>query len=74
MAKAESRREVAERIAQGFRKQLGYRLDYIVELSDAIEKALRNRDERAANTVEGIYSDHPSGRSVAAAIRNEDTK
>lgn len=81
--KEESLREVAEEIAQRFRKQLGFRLNDIVDLSDAIEAALKDRDERAARIAEteagARCMQHERdkkgvcGYEIAAAIRNEDT-
>lgn len=76
----ETRREIAQKIVREWSEHdmnEHYGSDYLRDdfgsehLEARIEAALKDRDERAARMVEGIYSDHPSGRSIAAAIRNE---
>lgn len=48
VVQGETLEEIAERIANSFRKQLGFSLNAIVELNDAILLVLRNERERGA--------------------------
>lgn len=72
----ETRREVAERVAERFLPYL-LRVDRGAKLIDAIEAALKERDERAARIAEthsAADCDGPDcGVVIAAAIRNEVT-
>ena len=67
-------REIAEEIAEGVTNQEYHNR----KLADRIEKALRNRDERAAKIAETAHNDKVFDlnlilrNEIAAAIRKED--
>lgn len=50
--KQETVEQIAERIANTFRKQLGFRLNDVLDLDAAILSALRSRDDRAIRLID----------------------
>lgn len=74
--KQESRREIAEQIAEEYRKSLSFDLGEIVRLSDSIEFALKERDERAVRLIREHRAsdkcDMDCWTTISNVIRNEE--